>query len=81
MSDFKLTQTKMSRLKKSKKSLRIESDSDESVISKASSENAERCPICLCTFKDQDVGNPDSCDHLFCLECLEEWSKVCIWFF
>jgi len=29
-------------------------------------------------FRDQDVGTPESCDHVFCLECLQEWSKVCI---
>ena len=39
--------------------------------------NIERCPICLNKFKDQDIAIPSSCNHEFCLECLEEWSKVC----
>lgn len=36
------------------------------------------CYICLNEFEDQDVGSPDSCEdiHRFCLECIEEWSKV-----
>lgn len=36
------------------------------------------CYICLNEFDGQDVGSPDSCEniHFFCLECLEEWSKV-----
>lgn len=37
------------------------------------------CYICLNEFEGQDVGSPDSCQsiHFFCLECIEEWSKVC----
>jgi PHD and RING finger domain-containing protein 1 len=40
-------------------------------------EGGERCPICLNRFKDQDVGTPECCDHVFCLECINEWSMVC----
>jgi PHD and RING finger domain-containing protein 1 len=36
----------------------------------------ETCPICLDRLRDQDVGTPESCDHTFCLECIQEWSKV-----
>lgn len=37
------------------------------------------CYICLNEFEGQDIGSPDSCEnfHSFCLECIEEWSKVC----
>ena len=42
-------------------------------------ENCDRCPICLNRLKQQDVGMPESCDHLFCLECIQEWSKVSVW--
>ena len=42
----------------------------------ASDENVESCPICLNGLRDQDVGTPESCDHIFCLECIVEWSKV-----
>ena len=39
-------------------------------------EDAERCAVCLSRFKGQDVGTPESCDHVFCLECIQEWSRV-----
>ncbi|XP_052270447.1 protein SCAF11-like [Dreissena polymorpha] len=38
-------------------------------------EEGERCPICLNRFKGQDVGTPESCDHVFCLECIQLWAK------
>lgn len=33
------------------------------------------CPICLSTF-DGFISSPDVCQHKFCLDCLQEWSKV-----
>lgn len=51
--------------------------SDLSSLSDICDQNVERCPICLSRFKSQDIANPSSCEHKFCLECLEEWSKVC----
>jgi hypothetical protein len=36
--------------------------------------NSEKCPICFITFRAQEVGTPDTCDHLFCIGCIEEWS-------
>jgi PHD and RING finger domain-containing protein 1 len=44
--------------------------------SKESSSNNDVCPICLCSFKNQESGKPNVCEHKFCLECLLEWSKV-----
>ena len=38
--------------------------------------DCDRCPICLARMRDQDVGTPESCDHNFCLECIQEWAKV-----
>jgi hypothetical protein len=37
-----------------------------------------KCYICLNRFSGQDIGSPESCAdiHHFCLECIEEWSKV-----
>ena len=35
----------------------------------------EKCPICLLSFRQQQVANPSSCEHCFCLDCLVEWSK------
>jgi PHD and RING finger domain-containing protein 1 len=33
------------------------------------------CPICLAEFTTQDVGTTDTCDHVFCAGCIEEWSN------
>nr|XP_020639787.1 PHD and RING finger domain-containing protein 1 isoform X1 [Pogona vitticeps] len=41
----------------------------------SSDEDAENCPICLNTFRDQAVGTPENCGHYFCLDCIVEWSK------
>jgi len=38
-------------------------------------ETGESCPICMSPFGKRKVGTPDLCDHLFCLECILEWSK------
>lgn len=45
-------------------------------INSSSDEDAENCPICLNTFRDQAVGTPENCAHYFCLDCIVEWSKV-----
>lgn len=36
---------------------------------------AEKCPICLLAFRQQELGTPSGCEHCFCLVCLTEWSK------
>ena len=36
---------------------------------------SEKCPICLLPFRKQEIANPASCEHCFCLECIVEWSK------
>uniref|UniRef100_K7G908 PHD and ring finger domains 1 n=1 Tax=Pelodiscus sinensis TaxID=13735 RepID=K7G908_PELSI len=41
----------------------------------SSDDDAENCPICLNTFRNQAVGTPESCAHYFCLDCIVEWSK------
>ncbi|XP_028155148.2 PHD and RING finger domain-containing protein 1 [Diabrotica virgifera virgifera] len=43
--------------------------------SELSDGQSEKCPICLVSFKLQEIGTPESCDHTFCLECIQEWSK------
>ncbi|XP_072393559.1 uncharacterized protein [Diabrotica undecimpunctata] len=43
--------------------------------SELSDGQSEKCPICLVSFKAQEIGTPESCDHTFCLECIQEWSK------
>ncbi|KAG6460234.1 hypothetical protein O3G_MSEX011847 [Manduca sexta] len=37
--------------------------------------NSEKCSICLLRFTDQEVGTPETCEHIFCLDCITEWSK------
>ena len=39
-------------------------------------EAGESCPICMLPLGKRKVGTPEMCDHLFCLECILEWSKV-----
>ena len=34
------------------------------------------CPVCLSDLDDCQLGRPNSCSHLFCLNCIKEWSKV-----
>lgn len=50
---------------------KIEKDSS----SDGNDSNTDKCPICLAKFKGQEVGCPDSCDHLFCVDCITEWGK------
>lgn len=37
--------------------------------------SGERCTICLSTLREQEVGIPNSCTHMYCGKCIEEWSK------
>ncbi|XP_064601860.1 uncharacterized protein LOC135467881 [Liolophura sinensis] len=39
-----------------------------------SGDETENCPICLNKFRGQDIGNPETCDHNFCLDCIMEWA-------
>jgi len=43
--------------------------------SDSSDGTSEKCPICLLRFSNQEVGTPESCDHVFCAECLQQWSQ------
>ncbi|XP_005096696.2 PHD and RING finger domain-containing protein 1 [Aplysia californica] len=43
--------------------------------SESDGEDGDVCPICLNKFRLQDIGTPESCDHSFCLECIQEWAK------
>jgi hypothetical protein len=47
-----------------------------SISDSSSDGESEKCPICLVTFAEQEVGTPDTCDHIFCVVCLREWSKI-----
>lgn len=54
-----------------------EPDKDDNYPSDTSSDDAgnEKCPICLHSFREQEVGMPNICEHSFCAPCIEEWSK------
>ena len=41
--------------------------------------DSDECTICLIRLKlrSQELGKPENCKHLFCLECISEWAKVC----
>ncbi|XP_034663330.1 serine/arginine repetitive matrix protein 2 isoform X1 [Drosophila subobscura] len=41
----------------------------------SSNELLEKCPICLFTFRQQEIGTPATCEHIFCAPCIEAWSK------
>lgn len=43
--------------------------------SDSSEGNSDKCSICLLRFTEQPVGTPESCEHIFCLDCITEWSK------
>ena len=60
----------------------LASDVDENTNDTAAGETNEdidnSCPICLGEFDGQRLGNPENCRHIFCLECIQEWTKVMI---
>ncbi|CAH2243248.1 jg21424, partial [Pararge aegeria aegeria] len=43
--------------------------------SDSSEGNSDKCTICLLRFRNQEVGTPESCEHMYCLDCITEWSK------
>ncbi|CAG4928640.1 unnamed protein product [Colias eurytheme] len=43
--------------------------------SDSSEGNSDKCSICLLRFKNQEIGTPINCEHIFCLDCITEWSK------
>ena len=58
-------------------------EDDEAVMSDDSLDGGtvgvqDQCPICLMSLKGQLLGTPDSCQHVFCLECIREWSNVSV---
>lgn len=54
----------------------IEPDKDEqSDTSSDDASGSDKCPICLHSFREQEIGMPNICEHSFCAPCIEEWSK------
>jgi len=40
------------------------------------SSHMDQCPVCLMSLKEQLLGTPNNCPHVFCFECIQEWAKV-----
>nr|XP_057940886.1 PHD and RING finger domain-containing protein 1-like isoform X2 [Doryrhamphus excisus] len=38
--------------------------------------NAESCPVCLNPLVDDTAASVDNCQHVFCLQCILQWSKT-----
>uniref|UniRef100_H2ZVP9 SR-related CTD associated factor 11 n=1 Tax=Latimeria chalumnae TaxID=7897 RepID=H2ZVP9_LATCH len=49
-------------------------NSSEDALS--SSDEADRCPICLNCLLEQEVAFPDNCCHVFCLACILKWAET-----
>ena len=54
----------------------VEPSCSKSSISNNQNKNSELCPICLSSILSQTLARPAACQHFFCLECIQEWSKV-----
>ncbi|XP_039493861.1 PHD and RING finger domain-containing protein 1 [Drosophila santomea] len=51
-------------------------DPDNGFSSDSSSNDLlEKCPICLLTFRQQEIGTPATCEHIFCAACIDAWSR------
>lgn len=38
--------------------------------------DSDKCYICLSPFDEQAIASLESCQHVFCLECILKWSQV-----
>lgn len=52
----------------------VQSDAADS-SSDSSNDAMEKCPICLHSFREQEIGTPNVCDHNYCAPCIDEWSR------
>lgn len=50
-------------------------DPSDGASSDTSDDATEKCPICLHSFRDQEIGTPNVCDHNYCVPCIDEWSR------
>ncbi|XP_078111900.1 PHD and RING finger domain-containing protein 1-like [Sander vitreus] len=46
------------------------------VLNTAGGEGADKCFICLSPFEKQAVASLENCQHVFCLECILQWSQT-----
>jgi PHD and RING finger domain-containing protein 1 len=60
----------------SEQGVKNEPEEEDAAIKRHKGHNYDICPICLCPLSSFAThASPDACDHIYCLECLEEWSK------
>jgi hypothetical protein len=45
------------------------------ICDSSSDGESEKCPVCFVTFVEENVATPNTCDHIFCVGCLENWSE------
>ncbi|XP_046861318.1 PHD and RING finger domain-containing protein 1-like [Xenia sp. Carnegie-2017] len=50
-------------------------DELDNLISDDENTQEHQCAICLLNFNSQVLGVPNSCQHVFCLLCIQEWAK------
>lgn len=53
----------------------VDEQSDGGTTSDTSDDAMEKCPICLHSFRDQEIGTPNVCEHNYCAPCIDEWSR------
>lgn len=53
----------------------VDEQSDGGASSDTSDDAMEKCPICLHSFRDQEIGTPNECEHNYCAPCIDEWSR------
>ncbi|TNN84445.1 PHD and RING finger domain-containing protein 1 [Liparis tanakae] len=50
---------------------------DKSTVSNAAvGEGADQCYICLSPFEKQKVASLENCQHVFCIDCILQWSQT-----
>ena len=68
--------TKISPLKASVKSKKLNVDLEMSQISSSTKPRAKKeCSICLDTIKVKTKAKLDSCGHIFCTSCIKDWGR------
>ena len=55
---------------------REKNSDEESPMVNSEKVKYEQCAICLLYMQNQLLARPIECKHSFCLECIEEWSRV-----
>ena len=61
--------------KKSKSRRILSSDEEGDAAAVSSGDDAgQTCTICLLKFESQELGFPSSCSHVFCADCITEWT-------